>query len=62
MFLVCPKYAVKRSVLLRSLHSLDVPCTLVNLLGGGPYNLSVQSDIITVVVAYLVDRDRLSGL
>ena len=36
MFLLCPTFSAQRLALQQSLNSINIPCSLVNLLGGGP--------------------------
>ena len=62
LLLLCVQYSTPRSLLQQSLISLDVGFTLVNLLGGGPYDPSIQALIVSAVVKFLVDCRRLSTL
>ena len=57
--LLCPNYVPQRTVLQQSFLSLKIPINLVNLLGGGPYDPSVQASIVSAVSQYLVDCHRL---
>ena len=60
--LSCPHYVSERLILQSTLHSLNVPFTLINLLGGGPYDSSIQSLIVSAVAVFLFDSGRLGTL
>lgn len=57
--LICPQYDGHRKVLQNVLQRNKIPFTIINLLGGGPFDCAAQNIIISAVVTFLVSSGRI---
>ena len=53
LLLHCPQHAPARFQLTNTLTRLNIPVTLQNLLGGGPYPCPIQNQIVDAVATFL---------
>jgi ribonuclease HI len=57
--LQCPNHSNHRLTMQRALAALNVPCTLINLLGGGDLDLCIQLMVVRIVGQFLHATDKL---
>jgi hypothetical protein len=62
LLLMCPIYRQHRTTLINKLISMNVIISLKNMLGGGPFSVQTQREIVEAVGNYLISINKLNQI